>query len=101
MPPVVYPIGAHAFNRTSLELKLELWLGILGMRMSFNRTSLELKLPPFSEHSDSSVSFNRIQFGIETNFTRHKVMDVCTFNRTSLELKHAKLEKVLVHIHDF
>ena len=53
------------FNRTSLELKLDVETGLAKMDVVFNRTSLELK------HLNNILS-DRVLF---------------TFNRTSLELK--------------
>ena len=56
----------YAFNRTSMELKLNHPLSLSFRALSFNRTSMESKL---------------IKVGL-----RHAV-SVCPFNRTSMESK--------------
>ena len=55
-----------AFNRTSVELKLDVGVGDLSKHLAFNRTSVELKR-------------------ILSSFLS---MRTWTFNRTSVELKH-------------
>ena len=78
------------FNRTSMELKPDMYAQQAGSRSAFNRTSMELKLVRTWCRSVAERSFNRTSMELKLRYPHkspRRTFPIPTFNRTSMELK--------------
>ena len=85
------------FNRTSMELKLEIQILNNPRVVTFNRTSMELKLITQLQPQNILVgTFNRTSMELKRVSDRLQSSEERPFNRTSMELK-PQLDKSLTY----